>query len=100
MDNVVELVSFKLKEGISEEEFLVASDELNASFLSLQKGYIFRKLLKKEDTWTDIVLWETMDDAMNAIKAVEKTNPDDIQYFYYIEESSCEMQHLTVAKSY
>jgi len=100
MDNVTEIVSFKLKEGVSEEEFLIASDEFNANFLSLQKGYIYRKLLKKEDTWTDIVLWKTMEDAMNAIKAAEKANPDDVQYFYYIEENSCEMEHLTVMKSY
>lgn len=100
MVNVIELVSFKLKKGISEEQFLEASDKLNASFLSLQKGYVERKLVKKEDTWTDIVLWETMEDAMNAMKAAEETDPTAVQYFHYIEENSCDMKHLTVVKSY
>jgi len=100
MVNVVEFVSFKLKEGIPERQFLEASDVLNKVFLSVQKGYISRKLLKTEDTWADIVLWESMDDAMNAMKAAEKTNPADIKYFLYIEESSCNMQHWSVEKSY
>jgi len=69
MDNVVELVSFKLKEDVYEEQFLAASDKFNADFLSLQKGYIYRKLLKKEDTWTDVVFVGNMGDAMNGIKS-------------------------------
>ena len=36
---------------------------------------------------------------MNAIKAAEKTKPNDTQYFYYIEERNCEIQGLTVEKS-
>ena len=100
MANVIEFVSFKLKEGISEQQFLESSDVLNKGFLSLQKGYVSRKLLKKDDTWADIVIWETMDDAMNAIKAAEKTNPADIKYFFYIEENSSNMQHWSVEKSY
>ena len=36
MDNVVELVSFKLKVGVSEEQFLATSYEFNTGFLSLQ----------------------------------------------------------------
>ena len=100
MSNVIELVSFKLKEVVSEEQFFAASDKFNTDFLSIQNGYIERRLLKNEDTWTDIVLWETMDDAMNAIKAAEKANPEDMEYLYYIEESSCDLKHLDVAKSY
>jgi len=100
MSNVIDLVSFKLKEGVSEEEFLLASEELNVSFLSLQKGYIFRKLLKKEDTWTDLVLWETIDDA-NAMRASEEIHHNTLSYFDYIEENSCEfIQDLAVVKSY
>jgi hypothetical protein len=99
MSNVVEFVSFKLKKGVSEQQFLAASDEINAGFLSLQKGYINRKLVKKESTWADIVLWESMDDAMNAAKAAEQFTAAR-PYFECIEGNTCEMQHLTVVKSY
>ena len=99
MSNVVELVLFKLKEGVSEQHFLEASDEINTGFLSLQKGYISRKLVKKDDTWADIVLWETMEDAMKAIE-VSCQGSIPKSYFECIEESTCEMKHLTVVKSY
>jgi len=99
MESVVELVSFKLKEEVSEQRFLAASDEMNNDFLSLQKGYIDRKLVKKEDTWADIVLWETMEDAMRAAN-VASQNFIAGAYFECIERSSCEMKHLTVVKSY
>ena len=103
MSNVIELVLFKLKEGVSEEQFLKASDEVNTSFLSLQKGYINRKLAKNEDAWMDIVLWETMDDAMNAAKLVINFTDDNSTaklFFESIEQSSCEIKHLNVVKSY
>ena len=100
MANVIEFVSFKLKKGTSDQQFLEASDVINKGFLALQKGFISRKLLKKDDTWADFVIWETMDDAMNAVKAAEKANPADIQYFMYIQQSSCDMKHWTVEKSY
>ena len=103
--NVVELVLFKLKAGVTEEQFITASDKLNAYFLSLQKGYINRKLIRQEDTWSDIVLWETMDDAMNAANTAQQLAatspcPNYLEYFYCIEENSSEMKHLTVVKSY
>jgi len=99
MANVVELVFYKLKEGVPEQQFLTTSDELNAGFLSLKKGYISRKLIKKDDTWADIVLWETMDDAMNALSDSEQSSAA-MPFLECIEGSSCELQHLTVVKSY
>lgn len=103
MTNVVEFVTFKLKEGVTEEQLLAASDTMNSNFLSLQKGYIERKLVKREDTWGDIVLWETMEDALGAMSAVEdvyKEGSADLTYFEYIEQSTCELNHLTVEKNY
>jgi len=99
MSNVIELVLFKVKEGISEQQLLSTSDEINKGFLSLQKGFLSRKLAKNEDNWTDIVLWETMEDALNAMKAAEHSSVS-MPFFQCIEESSCELQHFTVAKSY
>ena len=103
--NVVEFVTFKLKEGVTEQQFLNASDELNANFLSLQKGYINRKLIREENIWADIVLWETIDDAMNAMNVAQQSVvvescPDYFEYFRLMEESSCEIKHLTVVKNY
>ncbi len=99
MPEVVEFVSFKVKEGISEQQLLAASDEFNEGFLSLQKGYVSRRFIKEGDTWADLVLWETMEDAMNAVNAVEKS-PAAESYDACIEQSTCKMQHLTIVKNY
>lgn len=99
MPKVVEFVTFKLNEGVSEQQLLATSDEFNESFLSLQKGYISRKLIRDGNIWSDIVLWETMEDAMSAVKACEN-NPAVGSYFKCIEESSCTMRHFSIVKNY
>ena len=82
--NAIEFVSFTLKRGASVSDFLLASKEMNIKFLSAQKGYISRKLLVDGETWADLVLWETMDDAQNAAKIC---NDDSVaaEYFSFIE---------------
>ena len=99
MPKVVEFVSYKVKEGISEQQLLAASDEFEEGFLSLQKGYISRSLIKNEDVWADLVLWETMEDAMDAVKAIEKSSAAE-SYDACIEQDSCKMQHLSIVKKY
>lgn len=99
MPKVVEFVSFKLKEGVSERRLLAASDEFNENFPSLQKGYVSRRFIKEGDDWADLVLWETMEDAMNAVKAVEKS-PAAESYDACIEQSACKMQHFAIVKNY
>ena len=73
MSHIVELVSFNLKKDVSVPDFLLVSDKFNQDFMSGQKGYISRKLLVKGDTWTDLVLWESIEDAKNAAKNKKST---------------------------
>ena len=102
-DNVVELVTFNLKEGVTEQQFLAASDKFQASFLSLQKGYIVRELSKNENFWSDLVLWKTLDDAKNAMKDTEQLAtttpcPDFLNFLFYIDENSCDLKYLGFKK--
>ena len=97
MSNAVEYVSFNLKKGASVQDFLLASEKMNAGFLSAQKGYISRKLLVDGEMWADWVLWETMEDALNAVKAFGG-NAVDRAYISFIE--NCDMRHFSVEKSY
>jgi hypothetical protein len=99
MSNVVELVLYKLNKEVSEQQFIAASDALNAGFLAVQKGYISRKLIKREDTWADIVLWESMEDALTALKVAENSSTAR-PFLECIDGSTCELQHLTVVKDY
>ena len=97
--NAVEFVSFKLKEGASVADFLLASDKINKDFLALQKGYISRQLLQKDDLWADYVLWETMDDALTAANVCGE-NASALEYFSFLDDKSVDMRHFTVEKEY
>ncbi|QNU66240.1 hypothetical protein EHE19_015340 [Ruminiclostridium herbifermentans] len=99
MPNVVEFTPFKLQNGVSVSDFLLASDKLQTEFIAKQKGYISRKLIFDGEKWADLVIWETMDDAKNAAAAWEKNAAAD-EYMTFIDEKSCTLTHFTVEKSY
>ncbi len=100
MSHIVELVSFNLKKDVSVPDFLLVSDKFNQDFMSGQKGYISRKLLVKGDTWTDLVLWESIEDAKNAAKAIYESAVA-AEYIAFIEdEESDELLYFSVERSY
>ena len=99
MPNVVEFASFNLKKGASVSDFLLASDKFNREFLSVQKGYISRKLLRGGEIWADSVLWETMEDALKAFKAADE-DAAACEYMSFLEEMSINVLHLPVERSY
>jgi len=66
------IITCKLKDGVSAEEFLAASDEIQEKYLSKCKGFISRQLMTIDGMWTDWVIWESMADAHNAMAKSEK----------------------------
>jgi hypothetical protein len=99
MANIIGMVSFTLKEGVSESDFLLVHEKYNREFVSKQNGYITHKLLVNGDKWTDLVIWESMDDTQNTFEAVGKNavaievmslidqigNDDDIPLFSVVK---------------
>ena len=61
---VLELVVFKLDEGVSREQFLGTNDAVS-SWISTQPGFISRELSydAEGDRWVDILWWESMEEA-------------------------------------
>ncbi len=63
---VVEIVLFRLKEGIRHEDFLQAADALMLD-LRRMSGYIKRELLcDASGQWVDLVYWRSLDEALAA----------------------------------
>ena len=99
MANIIGMVSFTMKEGVSESDFLLVHEKYNREFVSKQNGYITHKLLVNGDKWTDLVIWESMDDTQNTFEAVGKNavaievmslidqigNDDDIPLFSVVK---------------
>src|SRR5215218_2081852 len=69
-DKVLELVVFKLKEGISHERLLATGDAVS-SWIKQQHGFISRELSydAEGDRWIDLVWWRTIEDAQTAAAA-------------------------------
>lgn len=63
-DYVVEVASFKLKEGVDPQEFAKLDKAVADSYVSKQPGFIQRESgLVDGDTWRVIVHWQSLDDA-------------------------------------
>ena len=98
--NAIILTTYKLKEGVSVPDFLLAADKFHNIFVSKQKGLISCKLLANEEMWSDYSVWETMEDFM----ATEPVTADDHavmnDYFSFIDGDSAADLHFVVERSY
>lgn len=97
MANAVWFISFKLKKGVSEEAFLLASERCHDEVLSQQQGFISWEVLRDGDTWVDLVKWETPEDAKRA-ETAGQGNPAAREFYACLNMNSCKMQTLSVEK--
>ncbi|MFN7544109.1 MAG: antibiotic biosynthesis monooxygenase family protein [Acidobacteriota bacterium] len=71
-EHVIEIVKFRLKDGVSEEHFLQAAREAT-NFMTSTPGFIRRRLSCGEDgTWYEHVEWASMTNAKAAAEAIGK----------------------------
>lgn len=95
---ILELASFKLKEGVNEAEFLNASEKFQKVFVEKQEGYVSRKLVCSNDgTWCDVVTWNTEENAHAVNKAMNE-NEIAQQYCSFMDFNSVEVKHLYIVK--
>ena len=66
------IITFKLKDGVSAEDFLIASDKIQQNYLSKCSGFLTRQLMVTDGVWTDWVVWETFPDADNSMGKAEE----------------------------
>lgn len=99
MPNAVMLITFSLAKGASVPDFLLAAEKVNNEFLSKQKGFISWKQLADGDKWADLITWETMADAQNAMEA-SGTNAGNHEFFSFLDEESVKINLFSVEKSY
>jgi len=100
MSNAVWFISYKLVEGASVPEFLIASEKTHNEVLSKKKGFVSWKVLIDGDTWVDLVTWETMDNAINAENDDGDTDPIALEFYSFIDPNSLKSLVFSVEKSY
>mgnify|MGYP003623492735 CR=1 FL=1 len=70
MQNLVGMVSFYLKDGVSEHDFLLTHKKYNKEFVSMQKGISPKNL--NGDRWSDLVAFETLEDIRKMFETVQE----------------------------
>ncbi|WP_020409917.1 antibiotic biosynthesis monooxygenase family protein [Hahella ganghwensis] len=94
--NVVEMVTFKLLAGTTEQDFLAANEGIQ-QFVKQQPGFLYRSLCKLdgEEEWTDIVYWQNLAAAETAGKDFMES-PLSKPALSCIDPDSVTMRHLPV----
>jgi antibiotic biosynthesis monooxygenase (ABM) superfamily enzyme len=94
---VLELVVYKLHEGVSREQFLGTNDAVS-SWISQQPGFISRELVydAEGDRWVDVIWWETLEQAQAASER-SMTSESCSPMFALIDMESALMLHGTPA---
>ena len=96
MKNALEIVTFKIKDGVNIPDFLKASGELEEGFAKKQEGFLSRTFARNEgNEWVDVIRWQTMADAEAASKAAMES-PACAPMFGMIDEPSVKMMHFEV----
>jgi len=99
VSNAVMFISFKLVEGASVPDFLLAAEKLNNEYMRTQKGYISWKQLVDGETWADLLTWETMEDAKKILES-GSANALAEKFYSFIDPESCTIQLFSVERSY
>ena len=96
MKNALEIVTFKIKDGVKVPDFLRASAELEEGFAKKQEGFLSRTFARRENNeWVDVIRWQTMADAEAASKAAMQS-PACASMFGMIDEPSVKMMHFEI----
>ncbi|KGK21853.1 hypothetical protein DC58_14220 [Vibrio navarrensis] len=99
MEQVIEMVSFKLIEGTSAQTYIAASEQSQA-FVASQPGFLYRSLSHDtaSDSWTDVVYWQDMEAAKKAGEQ-SKSHADCQPLMALIEPNSIDMRHQLIKMS-
>ncbi|KZN34099.1 antibiotic biosynthesis monooxygenase family protein [Pseudoalteromonas luteoviolacea] len=94
--NIIEIVTFKLNQGVSTEQMLEKSAAFE-EFAAKQPGFLYRSLAHQADTDTfvDVSYWETLEDNKKMQAAFEEV--DVCQAFCaLVDKESVGISHHTV----
>jgi len=96
MAQAVEIVHFKLNENVTDADFLKSNNEFE-KFLNEQPGMLYRSLCKSKSTatYTDIVYWESLEQAQLAQQAFYDSSFCQT-FIECIEKDSVILDHLDI----
>ncbi|MCL2840970.1 MAG: hypothetical protein FWE05_09395 [Defluviitaleaceae bacterium] len=93
-------IPYKLVEGSSVQDFLLAQEKCSTEVLSKKKGFVSWQVLSDGDTWIDFVTWETEEDAIHAEQENGDIHPAAQAFYGFIDPSTLQHQMLSIEKTY
>ncbi|WP_265456124.1 antibiotic biosynthesis monooxygenase family protein [Enterococcus sp. HY326] len=99
MSKIVFFNSYKLKKDVDISEFLLAVENLNENHISKQQGYISFEVFSDNDTWADATTFETMEDAKNFTKVVDKSGTAK-KFYSFLNLNSCKSNFYKTEKCF
>ena len=99
MPSAVFFNSYKLKKGSSVPDFLQAVEMLITEYASKQKGFLSFMLFNDGDTWADMGVFETLEDAKN-FENPTGTNEYAQKFYSFLNFNSCRSRMYTVERSH
>jgi heme-degrading monooxygenase HmoA len=95
---VVEIVRLHPAHGVSDHQFLTASERFEQDYLKKRSGFQKRTLLRGEGSeWAVLVEWETAEDARVSTDAFPN-DPASAPFNAVLDPATFEMKSFRVAK--
>jgi hypothetical protein len=95
----VEVVLYRSRPGVTDQQLVEASDALQTD-LEAFPGYIRRRLMKTGDgLWVDTVDWRSLKQAEAAAAAIME-RPSAARFMALVEESTIQMLHPLPVRVY
>lgn len=95
-----DIITYQLAEGVSEEKLFSIAERIITDWMRNQAGFIKWEINKAADnTYKDIVYWESEADAKAAEKAMVSI-PNASEWFACYKEGSISSQGMTRLKSF
>jgi heme-degrading monooxygenase HmoA len=96
--SVIEIVRLRPASGVTEEEFLAASDRFEQDYMKKRHGFVRRTLVRGEgDEWAVLVDWETAEDAQASMDAFP-SDPASAPFNAVLDPATFEMKRFAVFK--
>ena len=93
MGEIIEIVTFRLTPGTTEEGFVAAVTQ-SMPFLERQRGFLGREVgVTADGEWTDIVRWANLELALRAARAFNAA-PETQAFNACLERGSVQMRHV------
>lgn len=95
-----DIISYELAENISEEQLLVIAKQVYNDWMKNQSGFIKWEIHTNSDgSYTDLVCWESKQDAMKAEKDMVNI-PNSADWFACYKEGTMTSKNLTLVAEF